>query len=316
MKTISTTFPWDIGTVSDIVRHAEELKCTDICIRAVDGPSQYGIDERTRAMWNGMDHRDLEQQAKAEELTLSIWVVVYLREWKLEADAIRKAVDFYRPTAVFIDAERKENVENVGAFLRALGRLPTRVYLQSFRRANLHPEMQWHKWYSYKDTQTGEYIIDGLGHQLYPIGAETPSQWLWHFARDVNSHEKEMERAQRSELTWFPTLPTFIGTAFEGAPGWRPTPAAIGAAVDWLKESLGDRLVGLNFWSLDRRLYDMGELYETVASIRPPTPKPKVAPKSVSVQEWALALDSWAREMGYAGPKPAELGNRKGAGRA
>jgi hypothetical protein len=277
----------------------------------VDGPFQYGIDEGTRALWNGEDHHDLEQLAKAEQLTLSIWVVVYLREWKLEADAIKKAVDFYRPSAVFIDAERKENVENVGAFLRALGRLPTKVYLQSFRRANLHPEMQWHKWYSYRDERTGEYIIDGLGHQLYPIGADTPSQWLWHFARDVNSHDKEVDLAKRSDVTWFPTLPTFIGTAFEGAPGWRPTPEAIMAAVNWLYESLGDRLVGLNFWSLDRRLFDMKELYKTVASIRSPTQKLKAAPTAATAQEWTQAIDSWAREMGYMGPKPAELSSQK-----
>ena len=81
------------------------------------------------------------------------------------------------------------------------------------------------------------------------------------------------------------------------------------AAVNWLKDSLGDRLVGLNFWSLDRRLYDMEELYRTVASIRSPTQEPKAVPTAATNQEWASAIDSWAREMGYLGPKPAELGS-------
>ncbi len=82
------------------------------------------------------------------------------------------------------------------------------------------------------------------------------------------------------------------------------------AAVNWLYESLGDRLVGLNFWSLDRRLFDMKELYKTVASIRSPTQKLKAAPAAASDQEWTQAIDSWAREMGYMGPKPAELSSQ------
>lgn len=304
MKTISTTFPWAIGPPSESVRHAKALRCDDLCIRAVDGPSQFGVDAQTEAQWGGKTQRDLEREAKEQGLTVSIWVVTYFHFWRQEAEAIREAVDYYRPTVVFIDAERKQWVENIGAFLRALGRLPTKVYLQSYRRASLHPEMAWQKWYTYRDVETGEYVIDGLGHQLYPIGAETPEQWLWHFTQDVNSHEREIELAGREDMPWYPTLPTFIGTGFESAPGWRPKPEAFTAGVDWLKETLGERLVGLNFWSLDRRLFEMEDLYSTVQSIALAAPGPEPEPSVVSLEEWARSLDSWARDRGYSGPKP------------
>ncbi len=124
--------------------------------------------------------------------------------------------------------------------------------------------------------------------------------------RDVNSHDREMEAVGRTGVPWYPTLPTFVGTAFEGAPGWKPTPSSLEASVAWLKETLGERLVGLNFWSLDRKLYDMQQLYQSVASIKAPKRGPEAPSEPTARQAWMAAIDSWARGMGYSGPGPLE----------
>lgn len=311
MKTISTTWPWNLGSTSLIIEHAQRLNCPDLCLRATDGPSQHGVNNWTRARWGGKTHHDLEREAKAAGLTVSIWCVVYLNQWAREAEAIKEAVAFYNPTAVFIDAEKKDHVVNIGPFLRALGRLPTKVYLQSFRRADLHREMAWDKWYGYRDMTTGEYIIDGLGHQLYPIGWETPQQWVDQFQRDVASHDAIAARVGRPDMPWFPTLPTFVSGSFEGVSGWRPRPESFLAAVEWLKENLGERLVGLNFWSLDRHLARMQDLYAVVTDLEDPAPVEapeapgEVEAPAVPLPQWAPAIDGWARTQGYDGPRPA-----------
>ncbi len=313
MLTISTTFPWALGPPSETVRHAQILGTPDVCIRATDGASQYGTNNWTRARWGGSTHHDLEREAKDAGLSVSIWVVVYLNNWQGEAEAIKEAVAFYNPTAVFIDAEKKENVQNLGAFLRALGRLPKKVYLQSFRRADLHREMMWEKRYGYRDLTTGEFIIDGHGHQLYPIGWETPTQWVEQFERDIENHEQAAAAVGRPGMPWYPTLPTFVSGSFEGVSGWRPRPDAFMAAIDWMKENLGERLVGLNYWSLDRHLAQMQDLYGVVPTVElepgvveePLEPEPEA--EGVPLVAWAPEVDTWARTEGYNGPRPISL---------
>ena len=75
--------------------------------------------------------------------------------------------------------------------------------------------------------------------------------------------------------------------------------------MDWLKENLGERLVGVNFWSLDRMLIQMPELFRAVAKLKVDTaeqPEPGVEEMPLAV--WAQAMDEWARAQGYAGPRP------------
>ena len=311
-KTLSTTWPWEAGlSVTDIIKHAKKLKCKDLCIRAVVGSHLNGLDNVTRNKWGGKTHQDLEREAKDAGLTLSIWCVFALQNPSGEAAAIREAVNLYRPTAVFLDAEGgtlKQNAPaNLGFFLRALGRLSCPVYLQSYRLANAHPEMLWQKWYTYKDAQTGQFIVDGLAHQLYPIKAIKVEEWVRQFKRDVQSHEKELQLAARPDLPWYPTLPTFVGGAFENAVGWKPPADAFKASLDWLEANLGERLVGVNFWSLDRHLISLPELHPIISALKVAGgDEDESGAPVVSLAEWARAVDEWAREQGYTGPRPPE----------
>ena len=310
-KTLSTTWPWEENlSVADVIKHAKKLKCRDLCIRAVVGSRPYGLDDVTRNKWGGKTHQDLEREAKDAGLTLSIWCVFTLQNPPAEAAAIRDAVNLYRPTAVFLDAEgerfKQNAANNLGYFLRSLGRLPCPVYLQSYRLASAHREMLWQKWYTYKDEQTGAFIIDGLAHQLYPIKAVTVAEWVRQFKRDVQSHEKELQLAARPNMPWYPTLPTFVGGAFENAVGWKPPADAFKAALDWLEENLGERLIGVNFWSLDQDLIALPELHPIIAALKVTGGDEDAAgePPAVSLAEWARALDEWARAQGYTGPRP------------
>ncbi len=345
MKTISTTWPWEVCTVEQCVQHVKALNSQEISFRATDGIWLLGMDDGTRQRWQGKTHQNLEQATKDAGLRVSIWCVAYLRDWAKEAALIKEVVNLYRPTAVFLDAESKQFVVNTGPFLRALGRLPCPLYLQSFRRASGHPEMAWQKWYTYRDEQTEQYIIDGLGHQLYPIGWNTPEQWVDQFKRDIESHQVELKQAGRPDLPWYPTVSTFVGGAAEGAPGWRPTPEAVLAANDWMVQNLGSRLIGVNFWCLDRHLAKMPELYQAVAGLKlppgpldpkPSQPSPSGAPATAGVSsgtaaeavilgpgavafdlptasdsagslaEWVSSIDAWARRRGYQGIKPPQ----------
>lgn len=61
----------------------------------------------------------------------------------------------------------------------------------------------------------------------------------------VDEYEKILAAAGRSDIPWFPTLPTFSER------GWTPRVDDMIHGVDYLKARLGDRLVGLNFWRQD-----------------------------------------------------------------
>lgn len=273
MKTISTTWPWTTAglTIERIVQEALTLGCDDLCIRATDGPTQYGVGLLTKAAWGGRTQHDLERAAKAGGLTTSIWCPVGLLNPTGEAAAIKQAAAWYNPDLIDIDAEStaKKNAVNVGTFLRALDRVGKAiVVLQSYRRADLHMAMQWQKWYTYRAVDGG-YIIGGLGHQMYPIGVHGATKWIADLSRALLTHDRECAAAGRSDMPWWPTLPAFIGGTFEGrTTPWEPEAEDVLAAVEWLKGALGERLKGLNFWSLDRHLVKLPDLAAAISTIQ------------------------------------------------
>jgi hypothetical protein len=299
-KTLSTTWPWDVGSPDFAVQQALMLGCDDLCIRATDGGALYGVNDWTRLRWKGKTHYDLERAAKAAKLTTSIWCAVYLRFWAEEAEAIKRAVDYYNPPVVWLDAEgtAKKNIANLGAFLRALGRLGTRVVaVQSYRMAHLHTELQWPKWYSYRDPQ-GRYVIDGLGHQLYPIGLTGEANWVADTQRALQSHQREIEAAGRPDMPWYPTLPTFIGGTFEGQKTpWRPRPQDLLAQIDCLQHALGPRLKRVNFWSLDQDLVRLPELAKAISELE--LPVSTETPTPLTLDQRVSSIESEARAHGW-----------------
>jgi hypothetical protein len=61
-------------------------------------------------------------------------------------------------------------------------------------------------------------------------------------------------------------MPAFIGGSFEGASGWTPGVDAVKSAIEYTTARLGSRLLGFNWWSLDRHLVELGDLYQYVKS--------------------------------------------------
>jgi len=296
-KTISVTWPWTrYKDPEAIVADALALGADDLCIRATDGNALYGIGLKTKAQWRGKCYLDLEKAAKLANLTTSIWCALRLVDWAGDADAIHKAADYYNPPVIWIDAEAlaKKNIANLGPFLRRLGRMGTRVVaVQSYRRADLHREMAWRKWYGYKDEASGRYVIDGLGHQLYPIGTHGLAAWVEDWKRAIAAHEAEAAAVGRPGMDWYPTVPAFIGGAYEGQKTpWEPTGDEVVGAVQWMIGELGDRVKRINFWALDTDLVHMPKLFAAIAALELPvsteTPAPLAFPQLAESKRWEL----------------------------
>jgi hypothetical protein len=311
MKSLSLTWPWNwTGTrwsFEQTIQEIVALRPDRVALRAIEGPFEYGGKLQTKVVWKGRTYRDLERALKAlpAPIPVDVWGPIYLRLWEAEARLLRGTiVPYYNPPYVFLDVEgdiAQKHIANLGPFLRALGRLPCKVYLQSYRYAPGNSWMQWEKWLKYRveapgdepGRPTGLYIIDGLAHQLYPIGETNPSRYLAQVARDVQSHEVIAQRVGRPDIPWFPTLPAFIGTGYEAAPGWKPSVEGVSLMVEWLRQNLGTRLVGINFWSLDKTLYRLPELATYIANLQlvsPETPPP--APLPVPLEERVATLEA------------------------
>lgn len=308
IKTLSLAWPWDVKYYPDaIIDHALDLGANELCLRTPVYGTPYG--DHTLPYYQGMnlnantDNVAIEKAAKAAGLKVSLWPVILLYNWAGEAQAIKNEVIRYNPDRVFLDAEGniKNHIANLGAFLNSQGKLKCPTHLQSYRRADLHPEMQWSKWYSYKDQTTGEYIINGVAPQMYPIGKVTVAGWLDDFKKSVDSHEAILSTLGRVPA-WFPTLPTFISGSFEGDVGWVAPVDCLLAGIEYLKNRLGDRLVGINFWALDRHLANpaLKALFDAVASIPSEPADPPPVPEYPPIEEGYPILVDDARARGVA----------------
>ena len=278
-KIVSTTWPWyhrNLDNVIirytpfDVVRIAQELGAQEVCIRTPWRTSLYNPE------W----HDVLRDQLAFTDIDLSIWAVVALQYPENEARAIQTAVNRYKPVRVVIDAEdaAKQYIANLSRFLEALDRVGCPVGLGSYRRANYHTEMNWPKWLKYR-ANNGEYTIDFLAHQLYPIKVNTPAGWRKHFQLDIDSHEVYAAAVYRPGIPWLPWVPSFIGGSYEGCDvPWIPKAECLDAAITYMKERLGSRLLGVNFWSLDEDMVDIPDVYQFVKGLSAiaPTPQPNI----------------------------------------
>jgi len=287
-KILSVCWPWDHGrfTQKQVVERALDLGASELCIRTPSRTALYA------AAW----HDQLALLAQDAGIDLSIWPVVALEQPEKEASAIQEAIARYMPTRVVLDAEIKPWIVNLPRFLLAIGRLSVPVGLGSFRRANLHPEMRWQTWWTAK-AQTGEFILDFVAMQLYPIGWLKPTNWATQTELDVNSHEAELQKAGRTGLPWLPWMPAFIGGTYEGQKTpWIPTAEGVATQIAFLQKRLGERLLGLNWWSLDQNLVDIPGLYAYVKSLpgEPSGPVPLTLEQRVSHVETEARAHGWS----------------------
>ena len=305
IKTLSLNWPWDIQFFPDaIIDKAQALGATELSLRTPVYGTPYG--DHTLPYYQGKnlgpntDNLAIASKAVEAGFDVSIWPVIQLLLWAKEAQSIKDEVARYNPKRVFLDSEGsiKTYIANLLPFLSNMGKLTVPCYLQSYRRADLHPEMQWSKWYGAKDP-AGNYIINGVSPQMYPIGKVTVAGWLDDFKKSVDSHEAILASLGR-EPAWFPTLPVFISGSFEGDAGWIPPVACLEAGVQYLQDRLGERLVGINFWSLDRHLVNpsLSAQFAFVASLPAEVPPPEPDPVYPPIEEGYPILVDDARARG------------------
>lgn len=279
-KCLSVVWPWDHGRFDqgDVVHLAQVLGVDEVCLRTPVYTESYNL------AW----YTELARQLKLVNIDVSLWPVVAFRYPVQEVAAIVVDCTAYKPVRLFLDAESKRYMNGLPLFLKELanakfaGAISCPIGLGSYRRANYHREMDWSRWYRAVDSQ-GDYVIDFLAHQLYPIGWTTPNAWTRQFRMDIDSHEIEIKNVGRPDMPWYPWMPAFIGSGFEGVEHWVPRAESVKAAVEYMQGRLGSRLHGMNWWSLDEDLVDIPELYEYIKSIPGegtgpdlPTPPPTV----------------------------------------
>jgi len=66
-----------------------------------------------------------------------------------------------------------------------------------------------------------------------------------HWTAALEAYEKLEKQIGRQGLPWYITLPTFEES------DWYPTPEQMEAGLNFLREELGERLVGVDFWRLE-----------------------------------------------------------------
>lgn len=278
---LSTWRPWTNTKVS-IAQRVEQARQNgaEICMKGSNSTYIYGPET-----WNifkvwpykGKSNDDLERHCKEKGVPVQLWDFPYLQWPSGSANAVNESIARWNPSDVFLDVEgpyAKNYASGTGPFLRSLGTVSVRYWLQSYRFPKYHPEIMWKKWLTYKDPN-GRYIIHGLGPQAYPIGSQ---KFAEDFERMVDDYERLLAEVGREDMPWFPTLPTFTEH------GWTPSLSAMIDGVDYLKERLGDRLVGLNFWRQDflfkpeyaAILAYIGTLFEAPS---PPEPEPEPEPE-------------------------------------
>lgn len=298
---ISTWKPWSNLSVSLQQRVDQALAAqTEICIKGSNATALYGLDSYTMFKvppYKGKSNDDLERLCKANEVLVQLWDFPYLQYPTGSANAVNNSITRWNPADVWLDVEgsyAKNYPGGTGPFLRGLGDVNVRFWLQSYRRPDLHPEIIWWKWLKYKDPQ-GKYIIHGLGPQAYPIGTH---DFAADFRRMVDEWERVLESVGRPDMPWLPTLPTFSES------GWTPYLQDIINGVDYLQQRLGERLIGINFWRQDFLFKpEFSGFAEYIGTLyTPPTPVPPTR------FDWFTEVTDWAKDDGVVitSPLPPE----------
>jgi len=300
---LSVWKPWSLAlppnniSIKDQVNTAKALDVRAIAIKGTNRNVIYGAKEKMAWPYNKYSNDHIEIEAKAQGLEVDLWCWVDCRHPAIQAEAVKQAVARWNPRNVFIDCEggiAKTYAYNTGAFLRSLGRLyrhngeEIKVWLQSYRRPMLHPEIAWHKWLTYVG-QDGQYLLEGISPQAYYVGTQDS---VSDYAGMLSEYEKMEARIGRV-LNWHVTLPAYYEH------GWQPTADSLEAGIDFLRDELEDRLVGVNFfrlgWLMNDKLldvwsmllgYDWGEEEE-------PEPEPTPFEQRPEPERWVIVGDDF-----------------------
>jgi len=264
-RVVSVWKPWSLAawpnyiSIEDQVQAAVALGVRSIAIKGTHRNVIHGVQEKLIWPWDQHSNDHLERQAKAQGLGVDLWDWVDCQNPTGQASAIKQAVARWNPRNVKLDVEgatAKKYAYNTGAFLRSLGRLhrhdgtPVKVWLQSYRRPDKHREIAWHKWLTYIG-QDGQYLLEGIAPQAYYVGTQDSIGDYTRMLVAYDNLESEIHRT----LEWHVTLPTYREN------GWQPTAESLEAGISFLRNELGDRLKGVDFfrlgWLMNDRLSDV-----------------------------------------------------------
>lgn len=244
-----SALPPNARSIAEQVSLAHTVGAGTVAIKGVQNSSLYGA--RENMIWPGKQYSndDFEAEVKLQQKRLGIWGWTDLADPAGNAAVWRRAVTRWQPAWCKIDGEGTTfgaNAWQTGTFLRSLGR-PTLYdgtvvpfYLQSYYMPHYHMDVAWSKWLSYKDAN-GEYIIAGVAPQAYPIQSQ---DFVGKYKVMLEDYARLGEQAGRTDFDWHVTLPVFT----EG--GWKPEVSALEDGILFLKEELGSRLVGIDYWRL------------------------------------------------------------------
>ena len=249
----TATWPQNIS-IEDQVKAAIALGANAIAIKGTNREWVYGAKENLLPPGNKYSNDHMEQEAKKQGLEIDLWCWVDCLHPAEQAARIKEAVARWNPRNVKLDVEgaiAKKYAYNTGAFLRSLGRLYrhngvcVKVWLQSYRRPDLHREIAWNRWLSYVGPD-GVYLLDGIAPQAYYIGTQDS---ISDYRRMIIAYD-ELERKINRILNWHVTLPTFSEY------GWKPTADSLEAGIGFLQDMLGNRLIGADYWRLGSLMTD------------------------------------------------------------
>lgn len=296
---VSVWQPWYLAmlnriSIKDQVTAALALGVQSIAIKGTNRNRVYGAKENLIYPGNQYSNDHLEVEAKKRELEVDLWCYLSLKHPATEARAIKQANARWNPRNVFLDAQghAKPHAQNTGAFLRSLGQLhrhdgtPVKVWLQSYRRPDKHPEIAWYKWLTY--IADGLYVIDGISPQAYYVGSQDS---VADYKRMLSAYGY-LEIGVKRDLDWHVTLPTYREH------GWQPTADSLEAGIDFLRNNLGDRLIGVNFfrlgWLMDSRLTDVWTMllaYDWGDEEPEPEPEPTPFEQRPEPERWGVVGD-------------------------
>lgn len=305
---VSTWKPWKVATWPQRVSIPDQV--TTAIALGVDGISmkgtnlQYVYGKQENLIWPYSNHSNdhIEREAKSRGLKVALWCYVELQDPAAQARAIHDAVARWSPIVVKLDVERKAKLygHNTGAFLRSLGilrdfrgeRIPV-VDLESYYKPDVHPEIEWVKWLTYQ--AEGKFIISGVAPQAYYMQSQNS---VGHYTEMLRMYRR-LENLTGRTFDWHITLPTFAEH------GWAPTAESLKAGIDFLREELGDRLVGVEYWRLGwllkdeaRGLREMLQAYDW-GEPEPPLPPEEPTPfeELPEPQRWGIVGED-LRERG------------------
>lgn len=237
------------------IKMVKDLGIDTISIKGVDGTYVYGLEKNFSllSLYRKYNNEAFEQAIKDAGLGLDMWCFNYCSLPVDEARTMHAANYRWQPRTVDLDMEQQaaDNAAQVGTFLRSMGSLfrhdgePVDIFLQSFRRPDLHGDLPWSKLLTYRD-ENGAYIVDGVNPQAYPYTHDFPGD----FARMIDAYETLERQIGRSIERWRVTLPTF------SEHGWTTSPDDITDGLDFLFAALGDKLEGITFWDGDWLIRD------------------------------------------------------------